>query len=105
MLTSPVGLRYEKCCASNDQQKLKTTDPTSRQRGRPTSTNPQLYKNNKREKGKNWSRVPDGCLTPRRTCLLTVSRNITLTLTLTSRSELPYSVLAELLTGSHYIPL
>jgi hypothetical protein len=28
------------------QQKLTTTDPTSRQRGRPTSTNPQLSKYN-----------------------------------------------------------
>jgi hypothetical protein len=29
------------------------------------------------------SRVPDGCLTPRRTDRLTVGRNVTLTLTLT----------------------
>jgi hypothetical protein len=40
-----------------------------------------LFKNNQREKGKNWSRVPDGCLTPGRTGRLTVGRNITLTLT------------------------
>jgi hypothetical protein len=33
-------------------EKLKTADPTSRQRGRPTSTNPQLSKNNRREKEK-----------------------------------------------------
>jgi hypothetical protein len=45
---------------------LQITDPSSRQRGRPTSRNPQLSKNNQREKGKNCSRVPDGCLTPRR---------------------------------------
>jgi hypothetical protein len=38
MLVSPVGLRPEKGCAGDAQQKLKTTDPTSRQRGRPTST-------------------------------------------------------------------
>jgi hypothetical protein len=37
---SPVRLRPEKGCAGDDQQKLKTTDPTSRQRGFPTSTNP-----------------------------------------------------------------
>jgi hypothetical protein len=60
---------------------LQITDPSSRQRGRPTSTNPQLSKNNQREKGKNWSRVPDGCLTPRKTGRLIVGRNITLTLT------------------------
>jgi hypothetical protein len=60
------------------QQKLKTTDSTSRQRGRPTSTNPQLSKNNQREKGENWSRFPDGCLTPRRTDRLTVGHNIAL---------------------------
>jgi hypothetical protein len=30
----------------------------------------------------NWSRVPDGCLTPRRTVRLTVDRNVTLTLRL-----------------------
>jgi hypothetical protein len=35
-----------------------------------------------RENGKNWSRVPDGCLIPRRTGRLTVGRNIILTLTL-----------------------
>jgi hypothetical protein len=42
---SPVGLRSEKGCAGYAEQKLKTIDPTSRQRGRPTSTNPQLSKN------------------------------------------------------------
>jgi hypothetical protein len=51
MLVSPVGLRSEKGCHGDDQQKLKTTDPTSRQRGRPISTNPQLSKNNQREGG------------------------------------------------------
>jgi hypothetical protein len=46
MLMSPVGLRSEKGRAAYAQQKLKTTDPTSRQRGRFTSPNPQLSKNN-----------------------------------------------------------
>jgi hypothetical protein len=64
-------------------KKLKTTDPTSGQRGRPTSTNPELSKNNYKEKGKNWSLVPNGCLTPRQTGQLNVGHNITLTLTLT----------------------
>jgi hypothetical protein len=77
---SPVGLRSVKGCVGNARQKLKTTGPTSRQRGRATSTNPKLSKNNQREKGKNWSQVPDGRLTPRRTGRLTVDRNITLTL-------------------------
>jgi hypothetical protein len=46
MLKSPVELRSEKDCAGDAQQKLKTTDPTSRQRGCPTSTDPHLSKNN-----------------------------------------------------------
>jgi hypothetical protein len=44
MLMSPVGLRSEKDCASDSRQKLKSTDPTSRQRGCPTSTNSKLSK-------------------------------------------------------------
>jgi hypothetical protein len=82
MLTSPVGLRSEKGCAGDAQPKLKSTDPASHQRGRPTSTNPKLSKkNNQQKNGKNWSRAPDGCLTPGRTGRLSVGRNITLTLT------------------------
>jgi hypothetical protein len=77
MLMSPVGVRLEKSCAGDDQQKLKITDPTSRQRGRPTSTNQQLPKNYQRGNGKNRSRIPDGCLTPRQTGRLTVGRTIT----------------------------
>jgi hypothetical protein len=46
MLISTVGLSSEKGCAGDAQQQLKITDMTSRQRGRPTSTNPQLSKNN-----------------------------------------------------------
>jgi hypothetical protein len=80
VLMSPVGLRSEKGCADDAGQELKSTDPTSRQRGRPTSTNPKLYTNNQRENGKNWSRIPDGCLTPGRTGRLTVVCNIILTL-------------------------
>jgi hypothetical protein len=45
MLMSPVGLRSEKGCSGDARQKLKRTDPTSRQRGRPTSTNPKLSEN------------------------------------------------------------
>jgi hypothetical protein len=52
MLMSSVGLISEKDCAGDARQKLKTADPTSRQRGRPTSTNPQFSQNNQREGGK-----------------------------------------------------
>jgi hypothetical protein len=44
MLMSPVGLRSETGCADDVRQKVKSTDPTSRQRGRPTSTNPKVSK-------------------------------------------------------------
>jgi hypothetical protein len=40
VLMSPAGLRPEKDSAGEAQQQLKITDPTSRQRGRFTSTNP-----------------------------------------------------------------
>jgi hypothetical protein len=52
MLMSPVGRRSEKVCAGDARQKLKSTDPTSRQRERSTSTNPQLLKNIKERRGK-----------------------------------------------------
>jgi hypothetical protein len=42
MLMSPMELRSEKGYAGEAPQKMKSTDPTSRQRGRPTSTNPKL---------------------------------------------------------------
>jgi hypothetical protein len=63
MLTSPVGLKSEKGCTRNARKKLKSTDPTYRQRGRPTSINPKLLK--KIDNWKNWSLVPGGCLVPR----------------------------------------
>jgi hypothetical protein len=44
MFMSSVGLRSEKGCAADARKNLKSTDPTSRQRGRPTSTNPKLSK-------------------------------------------------------------
>jgi hypothetical protein len=57
MLMSPVGLRPEKDYAGDVRQKLKTKDPNSRQRGRPTSTNPKLSKKIKERRGKigRWS--------------------------------------------------
>jgi hypothetical protein len=69
MLMRPVGLSPEKA-ELYAQQNPKNT----RQRGRPISENSQLSKNNKREKGKNWPRVPDGCQTPRQTGRLTGGR-------------------------------
>jgi hypothetical protein len=47
MVASPKGLGPDNDCAGEDQQQLQTTDPSSRQRERPTSTNPQLSDNNK----------------------------------------------------------
>jgi hypothetical protein len=46
MVASPKGLGPEKDCAGKGQQHIQTTDPFSRQRGRPKSTNPQLSDNN-----------------------------------------------------------
>jgi hypothetical protein len=61
MLMSPVGLKSEKGCAGDARQKLKSTDPSSRQRGRPTSINPKLSKKNREWKnlvaGPRW--LPD----------------------------------------------
>jgi hypothetical protein len=58
MLMSPVGLSSEKGCAGDARQKLKSTDPTSRQRGRLTSSNPKLSKNNQNEEWEKLVAVP-----------------------------------------------
>jgi hypothetical protein len=71
MLMSPMGLRSEKGCACDAHQKLKTTDPTCN-----------CLQIIKEIKSKNWSRAPDGCLTPRQPDQLTIGHNITLTLTI-----------------------
>jgi hypothetical protein len=45
MLMNPVGLKSEKCCAGDARQKLKSTDPTSRQRphiSKPETVNKKL---------------------------------------------------------------
>jgi hypothetical protein len=62
MVLGPAGLRPERDCASEDQQQLQITDPSSRQRGCYKITNPQLSKENFKEKeklvaGPRW--VPD----------------------------------------------
>jgi hypothetical protein len=47
MVASHTGLGSENDCVSEGQQQFYTTDPSSRQRKRPTSTNPQLSDSNK----------------------------------------------------------
>jgi hypothetical protein len=46
MVISPAGLVPETDFAGEDQQQLQTTDPSSCQRWRPTSANPQLSDSN-----------------------------------------------------------
>jgi hypothetical protein len=78
MLMIPEGLRFEIGCDGNAWQKLKSADPTSRQRGHPTSTNPKLLKKIIERMGKISRGGPRWVLIPRRACRLTVGRNITL---------------------------
>jgi hypothetical protein len=47
-----VGLGSEKGCTGDARQKLKSTDPTSHQRGHPHIKKPKTVKNNQRENGK-----------------------------------------------------
>jgi hypothetical protein len=47
MVASPKGLEPEKDCASKGQQYRQKTDPSSRQRGRPTKTKPQVSNSSK----------------------------------------------------------
>jgi hypothetical protein len=42
-----MGLGPEQDCAGKDQQLIQKTDPSFRQRGRPTKTRPQLSNSNK----------------------------------------------------------
>jgi hypothetical protein len=67
MLMSPALFRPEKDCAGEAQQKPKTAGQISRQRGRPTTAIRNRLNIIKERMGENWSRVPDGCLTPRQT--------------------------------------
>jgi hypothetical protein len=46
MVASPNGIGPDNDCAGEAQQQLQTTDPSTRQRERPTSTNPQLSESN-----------------------------------------------------------
>jgi hypothetical protein len=80
MLISPVELISEKGCAGDARQKLKSTDPTSRQRRRRTQQTRNYLKNNKQREwkklvaGPRW--VPDTKMDLTSDCC---SRNITLT--------------------------
>jgi hypothetical protein len=52
MFLSSAGLRPETDCFGEAQQQKQITDPSSRQRGRHKITNPQLSKDNFKEKEK-----------------------------------------------------
>jgi hypothetical protein len=66
---------------------LRWREPTATVNYRPVLSSERALQTNKPEtclkkisrRKKNWSRVPDRCLTPRRTGQLTVGRNVTLT--------------------------
>jgi hypothetical protein len=60
---------------------LQIADPSSRQRGRPTETGPQISDSNIPTGSNIWSKVPQGCSIPRHTDWLTVSRKVTSTST------------------------
>jgi hypothetical protein len=70
------GTRTRENCAGEGQQHIQKTDPSSRQRGRPTKTRPYLS-----NKNKYLVMSPRWGSTPRLTDWPTVSRNVTLTLT------------------------
>jgi hypothetical protein len=64
MVLSLEGLRPERDCAGEHQQQQYNIDPSSRQRGRYKITNPQLSKENFKEKekfvaGPRWVPVAD----------------------------------------------
>jgi hypothetical protein len=62
-------------CAGEALQQLQITGPSSRQRGRPIITIPQLSKNN--FKKQDWLRAPDDGLTPEQSGRLSVGHKIT----------------------------
>jgi hypothetical protein len=80
MVLSPTGLRHERKCVSEPKQHQKITYPSSRQRESHKITNPQLSKEDFKEKDKLVT-GPNCGLTPGQTGRLTVGRKITLTLT------------------------
>jgi hypothetical protein len=73
MVTNPTGLGTGNDCASEGQQQLLTTDLSSRETKRPTSTNLQPS-----ESYKNLIVTPDACFIPRQIGRQTIGRNIRL---------------------------
>jgi hypothetical protein len=78
MVASTRGLGPEKDCVRKTQQHIQKTDPSSRQRGRPTKQD----RNCQIVMAKYLVMSPRWGSTPRLTDWLTVSRNVTLTLAL-----------------------
>jgi hypothetical protein len=77
------GTPTEKECAGKGQQHIQKTDPPARQRGRPIKKQDR----NRPNSTKNLVMSPRWGSTPRLTDWLTVSRNVTLTLTCMSQSS------------------
>jgi hypothetical protein len=77
MVFSPAGLRPERDCAGEALQQQWITDQSSRQRRRYKITNPQLSKENFKEK-EQLVTGPDGGLTPGQTGRPNVGRKLTL---------------------------
>jgi hypothetical protein len=86
MVMRPAGLGLENDCGGEDQQQLQMTDPSSRQRKRPTSTNLQPPDSNK-----NLVLGPKWGYTPRQTGLRVVGRYETLTWTLSVFNRRAYT--------------
>jgi hypothetical protein len=74
MVLSPTGLRWREPVAKVNYGPVLWSERALR------NNKPTTVKKISRRK-KNWSRVPDGCLTPRRTGRLTVGRKLTSTST------------------------
>jgi hypothetical protein len=66
------------------------TDPTSRQRGRPTETRQQISDNNGQTESNIWSQVPEWARHLDILTKLTVSRNVTSTSNLDTLEEVAF---------------
>jgi hypothetical protein len=97
MVVCSAGLGPKSDCSGKAQKQLNSklqTRPLVRESATKQQTRSCLKEISRRKK--NWSRVPDGRLTPRRTGRLIVGRNVTLTLTLTLTGSLRRSSLLEI---------
>jgi hypothetical protein len=61
---SLVGLRSEKGCADDARQKLKTTDPTSRQRGEEYGSTPEPGTESQSSPSALWGYLEEKVATP-----------------------------------------